>query len=130
LSGLKPYLSQANYSIEDRAPVEILGVRMERVRMNRAGILSAVGFGGGYFHIVQMIGLTRALTPKEIVDFNANTQIFSVTPNDEPPSAIIKTHVPARHGIPPQTIIDLLSYSTDAVKKLISSVGQNSIRDI
>lgn len=130
LNGLKPHLAQAGYSIEDRPPVEILGIPMERVRMNQAGVVSAVGFGGGYFHIVRMIGLTRTLTPKEVVDFNASVQIFNVTPNDEPPSAIIKTHVPARYGAVLQTIIDLLSYSDDAVKKLIAVVGQSSVKGI
>lgn len=77
-----------------------------------------------------MIGLTRTLTPKEVVDFNASVQIFNVTPNDEPPSAIIKTHVPARYGAVLKTIIDLLSYSDDAVKKLISVVGQSSVKGI
>ena len=79
---------------------------------------------------MRMIGLTRTLTPKEVVDFNASVQIFNVTPNDEPPSAIIKTHVPARYGAVLQTIMDLLSYSDDAVKKLIAVVGQSSVKGV
>lgn len=130
MSDLKPYLSQAGFAIEDRDPVEILGMRMERVRMRKSGSVSVVGFGDGFFHIVQFVGLTRALTPKEIVDFNASVQMFSLTPNEEPPSAIIKTHVPARFGALPQTVISLLSFSEDAVEKLVALVGSTNLRTI
>ncbi|TBA03102.1 hypothetical protein [Rhizobium ruizarguesonis] len=130
LSDLKPYLLQAGYSIEDREPLEILGIRMERVRMRQSRAVSAVGFGGGYFHIVQMIGLARTLTPKEVVGFNASVQMFNVTPSEEPPAAIIKTHVPARFGALPQTIIALLSYSDNAVEKLITAIGSGNVRAI
>lgn len=96
--------------------------------MRKFGLVSAIGFGGGFFHIVQIIGLARALTPKEIVDFNASVQIFNVTPNENPPSAIIKTHVPARFGALPNAIISLLSYSEDVAKKLIEIVGSENVR--
>ncbi|MGO7078396.1 hypothetical protein ACCT03_31985 [Rhizobium johnstonii] len=130
LRELKPYLLQAGYSYENREPVEILGLRMERVRMSQSRTVLAVGFGGGYLHIVQMIGLARTLTPKEVVDFNANVQMFNVTPNEEPPSAIIKTHVPARCGALPQTIIALLLYSENVVEKLITAIGSGNVRAI
>ncbi|NNH85786.1 hypothetical protein HLH89_33080 [Rhizobium laguerreae] len=130
LNGLKPYLVQAGYSIEDRDPVEILGIRMERVRMHQSRAVSALGFGGGYFHIVQIIALARALTPKEVVDFNASVQMFNVTLNEEPPAAIVKAHVPARFGALPQTIIDVLRYSENAVETLITAIGPDNVRAI
>lgn len=130
MNDLKPYLSQAGFAIEDRDPVEILGIRMERVRMRKSGLVSAIGFGGGFFHIVQFIGLARVLTPKEIVDFNASVQIFNVTPNENPPSAIIKTHVPARFGAIPHAIVSLLSFSEDAANRLIQSVGSENVKAI
>lgn len=130
MSELRPYLTQSGFVVEDRDPVEILGIRMERVRMRQSGAISAVAFGGGFFHIVQVIGLTRALTPKEVVDFNASVQIFNLTPNEEPPLAIIKTHVPSRFGALPQNIISLLSLSDDVVQKLVAVVGPTSVRAI
>jgi hypothetical protein len=117
ITDLKPYLSNSSWAFEDRDPVNILGVQMERIRMRRAGSLSAIAFGGGYFHIVQIVGLTRPLTPKEVVEYNASVQIFNLTPSDKPPSAIIKAHVPARFGVMPQTIVSLLSLSEDTVEK-------------
>lgn len=130
LNDLKPYLVQAGYPMEEREPVEILGIHMERVRMRQSRAMSAVGFGGGFFHIVQMVGLTRTLTPKEVVDYNASVQIFNVTLNEEPPFAIVKTHVPARFGVLPQTIVELLSYSGDAVERLITAIGPEYVRTL
>lgn len=98
--------------------------------MQQASTFLAVGFGGGYFHIVQMVGLARILTPKETVDFNASVQIFNVTPNNDPPAAIVKAHVPALFGALPTTIVDLLAYSEEAVEKLITTVGHQNVRAI
>lgn len=130
MDDLKPYLFRAGFAIEDRDPVEILGTRVERVRMRQSASVSAVGFGGGFFHVVQMIGLARSLTPKEVVEFNASMQMFNLTPNEEPPSAIIKAHVPARFGVLPETIMSLLSFSEDAVEKLVAVVGPTNVKNI
>lgn len=99
---LKPYLIQRGIVFENRPPLHILGVDMERVRIRRGGAMAAVGFGGGFFHIVHMLGLQRPLLQKEILDFNASAQMFSLTPSDEPPAAILKTHYAARYGALPQ----------------------------
>ncbi|RQR29511.1 hypothetical protein DIE23_21640 [Burkholderia sp. Bp9143] len=108
----------------------MFGISMERALTSKSGVASAVGFGGGYFHLVKIFGLTRPLTAEEIVQFNAETQLFNLTPHDEPPTGILKAHVSARYGVDPQTLISLLTLSEDALAKLVSVIGANTLRAI
>jgi len=134
---LRPYLLKSGITFENKEPIEILGMKMDRVLMRRPGSVLAIGFGGGYFHVVQMIGLTRSLTPKEIVDYNASTQLFNLTPSNpslessrEPSVAIIKAHVPAGSGAVVEALLSLLTLSEDATEKLVSLVGKSDVRSI
>lgn len=127
---LRPYLIQKSIVFEDRPALQILGVDMERVRIRRGGAIAAIGFGGGFFHIVHILGLKRSLLQKEIVDFNASVQMFSLTPSDAPPAAIIKTHYAAHYGASPQTLLSLLAYSSDAADTLVNNIGAETLRDL
>lgn len=130
MNQLRPHLARAGWSFEERKPVEILGISMERALTSRSGVGSAVGFGGGYFHLVKIFGLTRPLTAEEIINFNAETQLFNLTAHDEPPTGILKVHVSARFGVDPQTLISLLMLSEDALAKLVSIIGVDTLRKI
>ncbi|WP_124614028.1 hypothetical protein [Burkholderia sp. Bp9143] len=130
MNQLRPHLADAGWSFEDRKPIDMFGISMERALTSKSGVASAVGFGGGYFHLVKIFGLTRPLTAEEIVQFNAETQLFNLTPHDEPPTGILKAHVSARYGVDPQTLISLLTLSEDALAKLVSVIGANTLRAI
>lgn len=130
MNQLRPHLSAAGWTFEDRKPIEIFGISLERAVTNQSGIASAVGFGGGYFHVIKLFGLTRPLTAEEIVKFNAETQLFNLTPHDEPPAGILKSHISARCGVEPRVLISLLTYSEDALAKVVGMVGANALKAI
>lgn len=130
MNQLRPHLLAAGWAFEDRKSIEIFGISLERAVTNKSGVASAVGFGGGYFHVVKIFGLTRMLTGEEIVRFNTETQLFNLTPHDEPPTGILKAHISARYGIEPQALISLLAYSEDALAKVVSMIGANALRSI
>ena len=98
--------------------------------MNNSGIASAVGFGGGYFHVVKVFGLTRLLTVEEIVKFNTETQLFNLTPHGESPIGILKAHISARYGVEPRALISLLAKSEDSLAKVVSMIGANALKAI
>jgi hypothetical protein len=79
---------------------------------------------------IKLFGLTRPLTAEEIVNFNAETQLFNLTPHDEPPTGILKAHIPARYGVEPRALISLLTYSEDALAKVVSMIGANALKEI
>lgn len=126
LSEMKPYLSRLGIDFEEHDPVHILGISMDRVRMRHSGQSSALGFGGGYFHIARMVEMNRALWISEFIEFNAKTQIFNVTVSNEPLGAIIKAHIPAQYGVPPEMVVSLLGYLDQATTKFIGIVGPES----
>lgn len=127
---MRPHLAKSGYAFEDGPPVDMLGIKVERVRMRSSGRVSALGFGGGFFHVVQMVGLHRALTVGELVNFNTTTQIFNLTVSDEPLGAVLKAHVPATFGLPSGMILSMLRYSEEVVEKLIGTVGRQNVRDL
>lgn len=108
----------------------MLGDRVDHAKMVQSRTTVSVAFGASHFSVIQMIKLTRQLTPKEVVEFNASVQMFNLTLNAEPPTAIIKAHVPVRSGLLPQTAIDLLAYSENMVEKLIRTIGSESVRSV
>ena len=130
INQLRPHLSAAGWAFEDRKPIEIFGISLERALMNNSGIASAVGFGGGYFHVIKLFGLTRPLTAEEIVKFNTETQLFNLTPHDEPPTGILKAHISARHGVEARALISLLANSEDALAKVVSMIGATALKAV
>jgi hypothetical protein len=108
----------------------MLGMQFERLRARSSAGAPALGFGGGFVHVVQVVGLLRALTVGELLGFNAGTQIFNLTVSDEPLAGVLKAHVPAKFGLPAETIISMLEYSQEVVEKLIATVGRENVRDL
>lgn len=128
LEEVKPHLTSSGWCFENRAPVQILGITMETVRLRRTGRLSALGFGAGFFHLVQLVRLHRPVTVGELLHFNSTTQMFNLTSSSEPLGAVIKAHAPAHFGVPAKTVLSMLSFAEDAVDELIALVGAENVR--